>query len=268
MEPKVDFHIHTWFSDGSISPSEIVKQAKDCGCREIAITDHDGTDGVKEAMEAGEKAGLKVVPGIELATETSRGTGLHILGYYIDIENKQLKDVLEDLREKREQRNKKLLALLEEMGYPLTQKDLTLRPGQNFIGKPVIARAMVKKGYIQEPKEAFAKGKLLESPEAKKIKKEKLKTTQAIAVIKEAGGIAVLAHPIQIRGFGIPGEDAFYEKVDDLVGRLKQEGLEGLECYHRDHSPKQARRFVKIAEKYQLRITRGSDFHGTVFRPL
>lgn len=265
MEPKVDFHIHTWFSDGSISPTDVVKQAKAADYDAIAITDHDGTDGVQEALAAGEALGIRVVPGIELATETEAGIGLHILGYSIDIENPELKKTLEELLQKRRRRNEKLLKLLADMGYPLTEEELTLRKGQTFIGKPIIARAMVRKGYIENPKDAFREGFLLESPEAKAIKKEKLKTAQAIALIRQAGGIAVLAHPIQIKGFGTPGSEAFYEKTDDLIGALKQKGLGGLECFHSDHSREQALRFTEIAEKYHLRITRGSDFHGTQF---
>lgn len=265
MESKVDFHIHTWFSDGAVSPTEIVKQAKALGYDTIAITDHDGIDGVKEALIAGETADLQVIAGIELATKTKEGTGLHILGYHIDIENQRLTETLKELRQKRETRNEKLLAVLAEMGCPLTTEELILRPGQSFIGKPIIARAMVKKGYIKAPKEAFAPGKFLESPKAKAVKKEKLDAEEAIGLIRAAGGIAVLAHPIQIRGFGEPGSEAFYQQVDQLVGRLRKAGLGGLECFHRDHSREQALRFVEIAEKYHLHITRGSDFHGSRF---
>lgn len=265
MGNKVDLHIHSWFSDGSISPEEIVRQAKEKGYQKIALTDHDGTEGIEEALKAGEKLGLEVIPGIELATETEDGTGLHILGYHIDVENPRLKSTLEELRKKRDRRNEQLLTLLADMGYPLTEEDLMLRPDQNFIGKPIIARAMVAKGYIQKPKEAFAGGKLLESPAAKKIKKEKLKTPEAIRLIREAGGTAVLAHPIQIRTFGEQGSEAFYEKVERLIADLKKEGLGGLECYHPDHSDQQAQRFSRLAQKYDLIITRGSDFHGKEF---
>lgn len=266
MGKKIDYHIHTWFSDGAASPASIVEAAKAAGYDEIAITDHDGVNGIPEALAAGEKVGLSVIPGIELATETDEKTGLHILGYHIDIEDSQLTHVLEDLRQKRNRRNEKLLALLSDMGYPLSLDDLTLRKEQDFIGKPIIARAMVKKGYIEKPKDAFKEGLFLESPEAKKIRKEKLNVAEAIDLIRGAGGTAVLAHPIQIKGFGEKGSEEFYEKVDALVAKLKDMGLAGMECYHRDHSEENAARFVEIARKYDLIITRGSDFHGDEYK--
>ena len=262
MGLKVDFHIHTWYSDGSISPTEVVKQAKARDYDMIAITDHDGVDGVKEAMIAGEAVELRVVPGIELATETEEGIGLHILGYHIDIEYAHLKDVLLDLRQKRNRRNETLLTVLANMGYPLDETDLACEYG--FVGKLTIARAMAAKGYIDNPKEAFAKGGILESPQARAVKKEKLQSMAAIKLIREAGGIAVLAHPIQIRGMGVPGSDEFYGNVELLVRRLKKAGLGGMECFHPDQSHEQSLRFVELAEKYHLHITEGSDFHGDV----
>ena len=266
MEPKIDLHIHTWFSDGASSPTDIVKRAKEAGYDKIAITDHDGVDGLEEALEAGEQEGIHVIPGIELATETADGTELHILGYGFDRNDPHFQEILADLRKKRETRNQKLLAVLKNMGYPLSMKDLTLREGQRFVGKPIIARAMVKKGYVQKPKDAFEKGKFLESPEAKKVKKEKLNTADAIHLIRQAGGTAVLAHPIQIPDFGEPGSEAFYQKTEKLIEELKKEGLGGLECFHPDQSPEESERFARIAKKQGLRITRGSDFHGSEYK--
>lgn len=259
---KVDFHIHTNYSDGQATPVEIVKQAKELGYDMIAITDHDGVDGIREALIAGETAGLKVIAGIELATETEEGTGLHILGYHIDPENPDLREELARLREKRDVRNRRLIAVLNDMGYDISMEDLQKTQINGFIGKPVIARALCAKGYIDEPGEAFEKGRFLGSEEARKIKKEKLTAARAIELINGAGGIAVLAHPIQTRGVGAPGSEEFYENMDVIIRKLKLQGLRGLECYHPDQNYEQTMRFVEIAEKYHLHITRGSDFHG------
>lgn len=265
-EYKVDFHIHTSYSDGQATPVEIVKQAKELEYDMIAITDHDGVDGIKEALIAGETAELKVIPGIELATETEEGIGLHILGYHIDVENRELAAVLKRLKKSRDDRNVKLIALLKEMGCDISMEDLQNVQPNGFIGKPVIARVLWKKGYIEEPAEAFRKGSLLGSDAARKIKKEKLPAAEAISLINGAGGIAVLAHPIQTRGVGVPGSEEFYDNMDDIIRKLKLCGLKGLECYHPDQDHEQTMRFVAIAEKYHLHITRGSDFHGKEFK--
>lgn len=263
---KTDYHIHTWFSDGRLAPAEIVRQAKDAGYMEIAITDHDGMDGVQEALRAGELQDLSVIPGVELATETKEdGLELHILGYGMDPENPELLTALKALKQKREKRNRTLLAVLTKMGYPLDDADLKRENGGHYIGKPVIARAMEARGYIGNFKEAFEPGKYLESPEAKAVKKEKIKTEDAISLLNRSGGIAVLAHPIQIRGMGERGSREFYENLDRLVMRLKEAGLSGIECYHPDHSQENEKNFVKLAQKYDLQITRGSDFHGDRF---
>lgn len=263
---KVDYHIHTWFSDGRLAPAEIVRQAKAMDYEEIAITDHDGMDGVKEALKAGALQGLSVIPGVELATETKAdGLELHILGYGMKQECPELLAALEDLKQKREKRNQRLLAVLAKMGYPLDEEDLRRENGGHYIGKPVIARAMEARGYIRTFKEAFEPGKYLESPEAKAVRKEKMKTEDAILLLNRAGGIAVLAHPIQIRRIGERGSREFYENLDKLVMKLKESGLSGIECYHPDHSKENEENFVKLAQKYDLLITRGSDFHGNRF---
>ncbi len=259
---KVDFHIHTNYSDGLATPVEIVKKAKELEYDMIAITDHDGIDGIKEALIAGEAAEIKVIPGIELATETEEGIGLHILGYYFDHNDRHLNEVLEDLKARRDARNHKLVDVLCDMGYDVSMEELLERQPNGFIGKPVIARLLAEKGYIGNYKEAFKKGQFLGSDEARKVKKEKLMASEAINLIKGAGGIAVLAHPIQTRGVGKTGSEEFYKNMDSLIRRLKIQGLKGLECYHPDQDHDQTMRFIEMAEKYHLHITRGSDFHG------
>ena len=262
---RVDFHIHTNYSDGQATPVEIVKKAKELEYDMIAITDHDGVDGVNEALIAGEAAEIKVIPGIELATETEEGIGLHILGYYFDHKNQNLNAKLTELRERRDARNHKLVAVLREMGYDISMEELLERQPSGFIGKPVIARLLAEKGYVSDYKEAFKKGQFLGSEEARKIKKEKILASEAIELINGAGGIAVLAHPIQTRGVGEPGSEEFYKNMDTIIRRLKVQGLKGLECYHPDQDHDQTMRFIELAEKYHLHITRGSDFHGKDF---
>lgn len=262
---KVDFHIHTNYSDGEATPVEIVKKAKELEYDMIAITDHDGIDGIKEALIAGEAAEIKVIPGIELATETEEGIGLHILGYYFDHNDPDLNAALVELKERRDTRNRKLVQVFNEMGYDISMEELLKKQPSGFIGKPVIARLLAEKGYIGNYKEAFEDGRFLGSEEAKKVKKIKIKASEAIELIKGAGGIAVLAHPIQTRGVGEPGSEEFYKNMDSIIRKLKIQGLKGLECYHPDQDHDQTMRFIELAEKYHLHITRGSDFHGKDF---
>lgn len=281
MKHRVDYHIHTNYSDGSMSPIEIVKKYKQEEYDIIAITDHDTVDGVREAMIAGEALGLPVIAGIEFSTvyndqtvinEIAGETGdtvtsieMHLLGYKIDISNDKLTEKLKDIRMKRQDRNDKLFKVLADMGYELTFSEVARDKRGNYIGKPDFGRAMAKRGYISTPDEIFAPGKYLESPEAKAVKKQMIDTEEAISLILEAGGIPVLAHPIQITALGKPGSEQFYDNLDKLLYKLKKEGLKGIECYHPDHNEENVLRFIELAEKYHLHITKGSDYHGTDF---
>ena len=260
---KVDFHIHTTASDGEATPTEIVKRAKELGYDIIAITDHDNTDGLQEAMIAAEALEMKVVPGIEIAVVTEDGRGLHMLGYHIDPENPELKAFLDNMIENRRKRNEQLFEVLREMGYDISISDIQVGRN-NFVGKPLIARALVRKGYISDMKEAFGP-EILGNPMCRKVIKVKPLASKAIEIISRAGGTPVLAHPIQTRGIGKPGSEKFYENMDGIIGRLKKQGLKGLECFHPDQNFEQSMRFIEMAEKYHLHITRGSDFHGKDF---
>ena len=260
---KADFHIHTTASDGEATPTQIVRRAAELEYDMIAITDHDNTDGIAEALIAGEAVGIKVIPGIEIAVVTEEDTGLHMLGYNIDIENEGLKEFLRTMVQRRVERNEQLFQVLQGMGYDISRDDIQV--GKNdFIGKPLIARALIRKGYITEMKQAFSR-EILGSERCRQVKKVKPLAKDAIAVIREAGGTPVLAHPIQTRGIGRPGSEQFYANMDRIIGRLKRQGLKGLECFHPDMDFEQSMRFVEMAEKYHLHITRGSDFHGKDF---
>jgi len=261
----IDFHIHTNCSDGQMPPEEIVRQASTLGYRAIAITDHDGTDGLQDALEAGKKQGIQVIPGIEFATETEEHIGLHILGYGMNWKAPAFQDAVRELAHRRRDRNERLLAVLADLGYELSLEDLQKQQPNGYVGRPIIARALVAKGYLEKPKDAFREGRFLGSPQAKAVKRVKIQAVRAIDLIREAGGIAVLAHPIQTRGIGETGSEAFYQRMGQILGDLKEAGLSGLECYHPDQSREQSARFLQLAEQFGFCISRGSDFHGSAF---
>lgn len=260
---KADYHIHTTASDGESTPTQIVKRAKELDYDIIAITDHDNTDGIAEAKIAAEAVDIRLIPGIEIAVVTEEDIGLHMLGYNIDIENEELKEFLAQMVERRKERNEQLFRTLQDMGYDISIDDIEV--GKNeFIGKPLIARALVSKGYITDERQAYGKD-ILGSARCRAVRKVKPLAKDAIQVIKNAGGTPVLAHPIQTRGIGRPGSEEFYGKIEKIIGRLKKQGLKGLECFHPDQNFEQSMRFVEMAEKYHLHITQGSDFHGKDF---
>ncbi len=297
--PKADFHIHTTMSDGALTPTEIVKKYKTEEFDIIAITDHDGIDGIMEAKIAGEALELNVIGGIEFSTcirgphlrewgldyKGKRGlcltapepnefglvrctddeVGAHLLGYYFDPDHAGLLATLEEIRKCRYDRNMRLIEALKKMGYELTYEELRAGRKNDFIGKPVIARMLVKKGYIENPAEAFEPGKFLESKEAQCIEKNKIDTLAAIKLLNEAGGVPVLAHPLKIKHIGDRTTEEFWENLEKIVKGLKKNGLKGMECYHPSHDNDEALRLVSLAEKYHLHITQGSDFHGNDF---
>lgn len=262
MSYKTDMHIHSYYSDGTMKPTELVRQYQENEYDVIAITDHDGIDGVKEAKIAGEAVRIMVMTGIEFSTVMPSGIELHMLGYKFDEDNPALNAKLKEIRERRSERNEKMLKAFQEMGYDITKEDLKQRPGQTYIGKPNFARAFVKKGYAATPREAFNSDKLLGAPEIRAIKKIKIDTFEAMSLITNAGGMPVLAHPMEIEKLGEAASEEFFQNMDKLVGELKSGGLKGIECYHPSATEADSLKLVLLAQKYHLHITEGSDYHG------
>ena len=272
---KTDLHLHSYFSDGTMSPTALVERAVSLGQNKIAITDHDGIDGVEEAVRAGEKLGVEVVPGIEFSTSMKDGPKIHMLGYGIDIYDRRICLVLDALKDIRRERNVRLLKVLGEMGYEISADELEQGDGRTYIGKPDIAIVMAKKGYIKDPNDAFGPGGVFSTPEVKAVKKSEIDTIDAMRLIHVVGGITVLAHPGKLKRLkktddpqqtAEKGTDDFYRAVDALVERLIVEGgLDGIECRHTDHTERDCVEFEKTAKKYNLIITGGSDYHGPEF---
>lgn len=260
MSFKTDLHIHSWWSDGGLSPSEIVERYAAEKYDIISITDHEVTDGIREAMEAGKDKNIRVVPGIELATSYN-GIELHILGYYFDSDNSRLVAKLEELAATRKNRNEKMLAVLQGMGINIEKKDLIKREGQTYIGKPDFASALLKKGYINNIAEAFENGRFLESDEVRSIKRPKPDTEEILEIIREAGGLPVLAHPYRIKEIGKRESEEFKSKFDILLRELRSMGLKGLECIYPKYSDDERLFFIDEAARYHMHITEGTDFH-------
>lgn len=254
MNFKVDLHTHTTASDGSKTPSELVQIAADSGIKVIAITDHDTLDGVNEAIQAGKRLGVEVVAGVEIGVEFN--PEMHILGYFFNDGYLKLQPILEQLKESREKRNPKIIKKLNEMGFDITLEEAINESGGGIVGRPHIAKVMVNKGYVKSVSEAFEI--YLSSGRPAYFKKDRLTPYQGIQEIKKAGGIPVLAHPIFL--------ERTFSQLDDLLLRMKLDGLVGVEVYHTEHSQGFARQLEILAQKHGLIMTGGSDYHGD-FKP-
>ena len=241
-----DTHIHTLASDGCYGVAQIIKMAQEQSLQGIAVTDHDTVGALPEALKLSRQYSFPVIPGLELSTEYGE-ISVHILGYFIDIENEKLLKKLEELRQSRAERINKILALLRQNDMPIEKEDLEIGENQ-AAGRPHIARAMVKKRYVKCEKEAFEKW--LNKGMPCYVERMKLHPLEGMSIIKEAGGIACLAHP----GLEVP---------DELIENLTENGLEAIEVYHPEHTSAQEIKYYNIAKSKNLIYLGGSDFHGT-----
>ncbi len=247
----IDLHIHSTYSDGTLTPRAIVDLAKKTGVRAIAITDHDTVAGVAEALEYGRKTGIEVIPGIEISSWLDR-IPLHILGYRFRYQDEILHQRLHRLQEGRHIRNERILAKLNNLGIDLTMAELTACSGHGQAGRPHIAQLLVNRGTVPTLEQAFRR--YLKRGAAAYAERFKYYVDEAITMIREAGGVAVLAHPATI--------DPSLAAIPGLLRELQQLGLRGVEVYYPTHSSQMVRKLKAMATELDLLITGGSDFHG------
>ncbi len=249
----IDLHAHTLYSDGSVSPEELVQAAMRAGARAIAITDHDTVDGLAQGRAAAERLGIEFVNGIEISAEHDPGT-MHILGYYIDDESITLRTTLAELKLARDERNPEIARRLQSLGLDIDYDEVVGIAGSEIVGRPHFARLMVEKGYAQGIQDAF--NRFLAKGAPCFVDKKRLSPADSINLIHSAGGVAVLAHPYQLKPLTM-------EDQDRLIGELAALGLDGVEAIYSRHSKEQREAYSRIAERHGLLVTGGSDFHGS-----
>ena len=248
MSAVVDLHLHTTASDGRLSPTELVRLVASQGLRVVSITDHDTTEGLAEVYQtAREFPNLRIIPGIEFSTDIP-GDEIHMLGYFIQYEEEQFQEVLRRFRRGRLERARLMVEKLATLGIQVEWERVREIAGDGSVGRPHIALAMVEKGYIQEPREAFVEH--LGRNGLAYVEREKMGPTEAVRILAQVGGVAVLAHPSQL------------SSMDARIEELKAAGLVGMEVYYAQYSPETVQYLAEVAARHDLIPCGGSDYHG------
>ncbi len=261
MRRFVDLHTHSTASDGDTSPAELVRLAESRNLLALALTDHDTVAGLAEAQQAADSLELRFIRGIEISAVFTDGM-LHILGLGIDPDNGQLQKIARSLRQARNERNPQMLAKLHELGMDISMDDLVaLASGPDaadadsvMVGRLHMARLLRVKGYVRSEAEAFDRYIGTDKPAF--VDKEKLSAREIIEAIHFAGGVAILAHPVELKCTN----DAMLARV---VKSLIHDGLDGIEAYHSSHNDRQVRSYLDLARRLGLMVSGGSDFHGS-----
>lgn len=251
MNKYIDLHTHSTCSDGTLTPTEVVKLAKERGLSAIALTDHDTIDGLCEAIDAGRKYGIEVITGIEFSVAAD--TEMHLLGLGFDLDCPAITNILDEMIVQREKRNHIVIELLKNIGIDITIDDILAEATSRVTGRSQIAKAMLKKGYVSSIKEAFDKYLSFGKPAF--VDKNTLSPEDAINIIHKSGGKAFLAHLNQTG----KSDEELYE----LLTHLKKCGLDGIEGYYTEYTDDMNTRYRKMAEDIGLLLSGGSDFHGT-----
>ncbi len=250
MEKYIDLHTHSLKSDGSMTPAEVVREAEKAGLAAIALSDHDTVDGIEEAVAEGEKIGVEVIPAIEFSVISETET--HILGYFIDINNPDLKRVMSEVVDLRIRRNEVTCRRLNELGFDITLEEVRELAPNNFVGRAHFARVLMDKGYTKSVKEGF--DKYMSAGQYAYCEQQRLTAKEAIELIKKCGGLSFLAHP-HLTKF----DD---DKIRMYIKELKGYGLDGIEGYYTDYTPEMQEKYQSMAKEMGLMISGGTDFHA------
>ncbi|HTO13903.1 MAG TPA: PHP domain-containing protein [Candidatus Binatia bacterium] len=247
MPGGVDLHSHTTASDGALSPRELVRLAAKHGVKVLAVTDHDSVSGLPEAIAEAAKHGIEIVPGLEINCDVE-GAEIHVLGYCVDWQAEWFEAFLAEQRVERTARVHRIVERLTELGLPLTAGEVFAICKEGSPGRPHVAQAMVKRGYVKSVREAF--DRYLRAGGPANVPRRRLTPVEAVAVIRRAHGVPVLAHP------GLAGRD-------EMIPELVQAGLGGIETYYPEHSAGQIEAYRRLCRQHDLVATGGSDYHGS-----
>jgi hypothetical protein len=255
--PGIDLHTHTNRSDGTFEPAELVRLAAERGLDAVGVTDHDTTDGLPEAAAAGTEHGVEVVPGVEFSAE-HLGSSVHVLCYWMDPSHEGFQAELTRLRNDRFRRGELMVEKLQALGFDMSfERVREIAKGGNIV-RPHVAQAMVEAGIVASEEEAFEKW--IADGRPAHVPKHALDPVDAVTLIRQAGGLCVLAHP------GMWGDQT--SVPDELIEAMAGAGMAGLEVEHTDHSPEQRDRYRALAAGLDLVATGGSDCHGTRYDPI
>ena len=255
----IDLHVHTTASDGTLTPSEVVAHATKLKLKAISITDHDTLAGSMEALSNGIPPELDFLTGVEISAAPPpfhhQSGSFHLLGYAIQLNNPALNQELEKLQAARKNRNPAIISRLNELGITISLDEVREEAGEGQMGRPHIAQMLVKKGVVSSMDEAF--DQLLGTGQPAYVDKYRIECSTAIDAIIGAGGIPVLAHPglLEYKGDG---------QLDELIGKLKQIGIRGVEVFYSQHTEDQIQLYADLARRHDLLMTGGTDFHGSI----
>ena len=242
-----DLHTHTIYSDGTNTPEELIAMAKQAGLAALAITDHDNLDGLAEGAAAAQAAGLELIPGLEMSAAV-KSVDVHLLGFFVDVRCAPFQQLLAEQRARRVKRIEEMVTRVQRLGMAITQEEVREIAGKGAMGRPHVAMALVRRGYVAKFEEAF--DRYLSDGKPAYVEGSSLTPKTVIDAIRQANGVPVLAHPIYLRN-------------DALIDAMCADGLAGLEVYHSSHKVQEVKRYERIAKRLGLLKSGGTDYHGS-----